>query len=81
MTRTELEKYLGKNVKITLFDGDVIIGQLHKTGEGNFKNNPNLYIPRNRYFCILDTGGISCVFRVSHIKSLKEIGVIQNDRL
>ncbi len=76
MTRSELEKYLGKNVKITLFDGDVVIGKLHKTGEEIFKNNLNLYLPQNRYFCVFDTGGISCVisclFRVSHIKNLKE---------
>lgn len=73
MTRAELEKYLGKNVEITLFDGDVAVGQLHKTGESLFKNDPNLYIPKNRYFCSFDAGCYSCVFRVSHIKSLKEL--------
>lgn len=78
MTKMELEKHLGKNVKIKLFDGDVVTGKLHKTGEEIFKNNPNLYIPQNRYFCSFVAGGISgisnsCVFRVSHIKKLKEI--------
>ncbi len=75
MTRTELEKYLGKNVKITLFDGDIIKGVLHKTGEEKFKDEPNLYIPRNYYFCTARglQKPIACLlFRVSHIKSLKE---------
>ena len=38
MKRSELEKYLGKRVTVTLFDGDVISGELHKTGEEAFKN-------------------------------------------
>lgn len=73
MTKTKLEKHLGKNVRITLFDGDMVVGQLHKTGEGIFKNEPNLYIPKNFYFCISDVGGVSCIFKVSHIKNLKEL--------
>lgn len=73
MTKNELEKHLGKNVKITLFDGTIQEGFLHKTGEESFKNEPNLYIPQNRYFCIFDVGNTSCVFRVSHVKNLKEI--------
>lgn len=71
MTRAELVKYLGKNVEITLFDGDVAVGQLHKTGEDIFKNEPNLYIPKNHYFCISDTGNTSCIFMASHIKKIK----------
>lgn len=44
MKREKLEQYLGKKVKITLFDGEVIKGELHKTGEEQFKNDPDLYI-------------------------------------
>ncbi len=68
MKRSDLEKYLGQKVKITLFDGDVIHGELHKTGEEQFKNDPNLYLPHNKYFLINPQ---SCVFRCSHIKRLK----------
>lgn len=52
MKRSELEKYLGKTVTITLFDNDVITGVLHKTGEEQFKYDPNLYIPKNCYFVL-----------------------------
>ena len=70
MKRSELEKYLDKKVEIEIFDGTVIKGELHKTGEEKFKDNPNLYIPRNYYFC---TEPQSCLFRSSHIIKLEEI--------
>lgn len=44
MTRSQLEENLGRNVKIRLFDGEVIEGRLRKTGEKDFENNPNLYV-------------------------------------
>lgn len=69
MKRSDLEQHLGKVVTITLFDNDVITGELHKTGEEQFKNNPNLYIPRKLYFLINPQ---SCLFRCSHVKKLKE---------
>lgn len=68
MKRTELEKYLNSNVEITLFDGDVIQGELHKTREEMFKNDANLYIPNNYYFLIKPQ---SCVFRCSHVKKVE----------
>ena len=49
MKRSDLEKHLGKVVTITLFDNEIITGELHKSGEEQFKNNPNLYIPQNLY--------------------------------
>ena len=52
MKRSDLEQYLGKVVTIKLFDNEVITGELHKTGEEKFKNNPNLYIPQKCYFLI-----------------------------
>lgn len=70
MKRSELEKYKGKNVKITLFNDEIITGELHKTREERFKNNPNLYIPRNYYFLINPQ---SCIFRCSHVKKLVEV--------
>ncbi len=33
MTRDKLEKYLDSEVEVILFDGTVIEGILHKTGE------------------------------------------------
>ena len=64
----QLEKYLKEKVKIILFDGDEIEGILRKTGDDDFKDNPNLYIPQNYYFLVDDNlNCISCLFRVSHI--------------
>ncbi len=70
MKRSELEKYLGKNVKIKLFDGEVITGELHKTGEEQFKDDPNLFIPLKRYFL---TPNPTWVFRSSHVVKLMDI--------
>lgn len=69
MKRSDLEQYLGKVVTIKLFDNDVITGELHKTGEERFKNDPNLYIPQKCYFLINPQ---SCLFKCSHVKKLKE---------
>lgn len=69
MKRSDLEMYLGKNVKITLFDDTIVNGELHKTGEEMFKNNPNLYLPRNRYFVI--NPFCHLIFRCSHVKKLE----------
>lgn len=69
MKRSDLEQYLGKVVTIKLFDNEVITGELHKTGEEKFKNNPNLYLPQNYYFLINPQ---SILFRSSHVKKLKE---------
>jgi len=85
MNRKQLEENIGRNVKIRLFDGETIEGYLRKTGEESYRNNPNLYIPKNLYFL---TDGISnecrtCLFRVSHIRSLKvlqEQGKAGNER-
>ena len=71
MTKQEMEKYLGQNVEIKLFDNEIITGELHKTGEDLFKNNPNLYLPEN-YYVLLNQNSNSCLFRVSHIKRLRK---------
>lgn len=68
MKRSELEKYLGKTVTITLFDNDVITGVLHKTGEEQFKYDKSLNIPKNCYFLLPQ----SVIFKCSHVKKLKE---------
>lgn len=52
MKRSELEKYLGKTVKVTLFNGDAYTGELHKTGGEQFRNYSNLYLPYEYYFLI-----------------------------
>lgn len=84
MNRKQLEENIGRKVKIRLFDGETIEGYLRKTGEEDFRNNPNLYIPKNLYFL---TDGISnecrtCLFKVSHIynfKVLEEQGKAAHD--
>lgn len=72
MTRKELEKNLGRKVRIRLFGGDKIEGILHKTEEERYKNNPNLYL-RPRYYFLADEAGncITCLFRVSHIQNCR----------
>ena len=73
MKKAKLEEYLGKRVKITLFNKEIITGVLHKTGEEQFKRDPNLYIPRNCYFCINSNSELDkCIFKVSHIRKLEE---------
>lgn len=74
MKRLDLEKYLGRNVEVTIFDCDTYTGILHRSGENAFKDDPNLYIPQNRYFLTDHKGAcVSCLFRTSHVKVLKEI--------
>lgn len=70
MNRKDFEKFLGKKVEIRLFDNEVIKGELHKTREEKFRHNPNLYIPYNYYFLINPQ---SCLFKVSHVKKIKEV--------
>lgn len=66
MNRDKLEKHLGKNVEVTLFDGDVIKGELHKTREERFKNEPILYVPNNYYFLIKPQSCILNVLMLRH---------------
>lgn len=72
MTRAEFEKYLGKDVTITLYDGAIYAGILHQTGEKAFAEDPNLSIPLDFYFCTDDNNQVvkNTVFRVSHIKKI-----------
>ena len=72
MTRTEFEKYLGKDVTITLYDGAIYAGILHQTGDKAFADNPNLSVPLNFYFCIDENNEVvkNTVFRVSHIQKI-----------
>ena len=73
MKRSELEKYLGKKVKVTIFDSSIADGILHKTGEDIFKNDPNLYLPQNYYFVTNEQREcISFLFKSSHVKKLRE---------
>lgn len=73
MNRSKLEQYLGKTVKIVLFDGDTFSGELHKTGEEQFKNDLSLCVPRKYYF-LTSTGNktCSCLFRCSHVVKITE---------
>lgn len=77
MLKAKLEKYLGKTVEITLFDGDIIKGELHKTGEEKYKANLNLYLPRNCYFIANLSLPITCcssgIFRSSHVTKLRRV--------
>ena len=73
MKRSELEKYLGKHVRITLVYDKVEEGYLYKTRDEKFKSNPNLYFPDKRYFTTETESSResnSCIFRCSHVKKL-----------
>lgn len=79
INREIVESYLGQKVEVKLFNGDIFIGELHKTGEEVYKNNPNLYIPRKYYFVenklLKDNFGYShsCLFRSSHIRKISKV--------
>ena len=76
MKREKLEKYLENEVEITIFDGSVRKGELHKTGEEQFKNNPNLYIPNNYYFLINPQ---SFLFKCSHVRKVVKINNLEGE--
>ena len=67
MRRDKVEELIGRQVIVTLFDKTTIVGELHKTGEEQFKDDPNLYIPNDLYFLINPQ---SFLFRSSHIKRM-----------
>lgn len=74
MTRAELDQYLDVDVRVWLFDGDIIFGHLRKTRDERYKGDPNLYLPKDYYFLALDLGSheyVSSLFRVSHVKKLE----------
>ena len=71
MERSKLEKHLGQEVRIVLFDGDILEGELHKTGEETFNNNPDLTIPKNYYFVTNGKVPRSVLFKASHITKLE----------
>ena len=79
MKRSELEKHIGESVEVKLFDGDTMQGVLRKTGTEEVRNNPNLYLKGGYYFLSHKDTYVckSCLFRVSHIKSLK---VLQKEK-
>lgn len=71
MKREEFEKFLGMRVRIVFINDvyqDECIGVLEKTGTEKWKNNFNLYIPKNYYFLTQNNQCISSLFRVSHVK-------------
>lgn len=56
MKREKLETYIGRQVKLLLFDGRAYEGCLQKTNTDAVKHNPNLYLKHN-YYALLDKGG------------------------
>lgn len=72
MKRCDLEKFLQKTVTVLCYDGYSAEGELHKTGEALFRNDPNLYLPHNYYFCTAPGTAhcISHLFRSSMVKKI-----------
>lgn len=74
VNKKTLENYIGKKVEIKTFDGEIIVGVLHKTGEEKYKGNNALYIPRNYYFVEYPfSNNHSCLFRSSHVTKIQEV--------
>lgn len=74
MKRQDLEKKLGKMVTVDIGAGRLFNGCLRKCGDERFKNDLNLYIPRNCYFLSSNANAFDCVswiFRCSHVKKIK----------
>lgn len=72
MNRKALEENLGRRIKVRLFDGAEYEGYLRKSGDERYRNDPNLYLPKNYYFLTDDYGVCkTCLFRVSHIQNYK----------
>lgn len=69
MKKVLLDTYLGKKVKIVLFDDTVCEGELHKVGDYFFMNDPSLYISP-RYFCI-NSSPQSEYFKYFHVKEVE----------
>ncbi len=62
----------GETIKVRLFDGAEYEGYLRKSGDERYRNDPNLYLPKNYYFLTDDYGVCkTCLFRVSHIQNYK----------
>lgn len=72
INREIVEQFLGKKVEIKLFDGEIIVGELHKTGEEKYKGNNKLYL-RRKYYFVEVYGETSCLFRSSHIRRIREV--------
>lgn len=73
MNRKEFEKYLGKKVKITIYDNEIITGTLYRTDDKRFKNRIELY-GFKKYYALFDDSFndvYSCLFRVSHVKKIE----------
>lgn len=80
MKRSELNNFINRFVAVKLFDSSTYIGYLHQTGSEEFKDDPNLYLPKNRYVLLDDTNAIcSCVFCASHVKKLIQGGIINEN--
>jgi hypothetical protein len=47
MNRKALEENLGRRIKVRLFDGAEYEGYLRKSGDERYRNDPNLYLPKN----------------------------------
>lgn len=70
MTKSELNKYLGKRVTLILIGGEEITGTLYKCGDERFEysENRNLYTAKG-YFTLIKPQ--SCLFRESHVSKIK----------
>ena len=72
MKRDNLETYLGKYVKLKLFDDTVIEGVLYRTEDKKYKNDINFYMCPKRYVVenINEPYNKSLFFRCSHVKKI-----------
>lgn len=74
MKREKLETYIGRQVKVLLYDGSAYEGCLQKTHTEAVRRDDSLYWKHN-YYVLLDAGGnaTSPIFRCSHVTRVKEV--------
>lgn len=72
MKRSELEKFLGKEVEISTINYSNFKGVLHKTDEEKYKDVYEISTKNNYYFCEAENK-IYVLFRCSHVKKIRRV--------
>jgi len=75
MQREKLETYLGKNIKVTLFDDKKLIGKLTRCDSKEWKNANGGYSQKRWYSLFPENTYDNCsvMFRSSHVKKIELI--------
>lgn len=72
MKRSELEKFLGKEVEVSTINYSTFKGVLHKTDEEKYKDKYEISTKKNYYFCEVENKRY-VLFRSSHVKKIRRV--------